>query len=239
MDNKQKILVVDDAKEIRELLRIILSEAGYEVVLAADGLEALEKFDESIQLVLLDVMMPFCDGIDVCMQIRKQAEVPILFLTSKSDESDLIEGFEAGADDYLVKPFSCTELKLRVKALLRRTRVLEKTVVQEPLKKIYVSDLVVDPEIEQVLRDGEELPLTEMEYRIIYLLASHRNRIFTAREIYEQVWGTKFMSNSANTVMVHIRNIRRKLGDIGTEAKYIHNIWGRGYRLLCDMESEE
>ncbi|MBE5942119.1 MAG: response regulator transcription factor [Lachnospiraceae bacterium] len=239
MENAQKILVVDDAKEIRELLRIILSEAGYEVVLAQDGIEALEKFDDSIHLVLLDVMMPFCDGIDACMQIRKQAEVPILFLTSKSDESDLIEGFEAGADDYLVKPFSCTELMLRVKALLRRSRTIDKKTVEEPMSKIYVADLVVDPEIEQVLRNGEELPLTEMEYRIMYLLASHRNRIFTAREIYEKVWGTKFMSNSANTVMVHIRNIRRKLGDTSAEAKYIHNIWGRGYRLLHDVESEE
>lgn len=231
MAEVQKILVADDAKEIRELLRIILTDAGYEVVLAENGIEAVELFDESIHLVILDVMMPLCDGIDACTRIREKAEVPILFLTAKSAEADLVEGFEAGGDDYLIKPFSCTELMLRVKALLRRSRV----VVKEEKKtstKILIEDLVLDTEIGQLLRDGEEIPLTEIEYRILYLLATNRNRIFTAKEIYEQVWEETFMSNSTNTVMVHIRNIRKKLGDTGPEAKYVHNIWGRGYRIV-------
>ncbi len=230
MAEVQKILVADDAKEIRELLRIILTDAGYEVVLAENGIEAIELFDESIHLVILDVMMPLCDGIDACTRIRGQAQVPILFLTSKSAEADLVEGFEAGGDDYLIKPFSCTELMLRVKALLRRSHIgvkEEKTSV-----KIVIDDLVLDTEIGQLLRDGEEIPLTEIEYRILHLLATNRNHIFTAKEIYEQVWDETFMSNSANTVMVHIRNIRKKLGDTGPEAKYVHNIWGRGYRIV-------
>ncbi len=231
MAEMHKILVADDAKEIRELLRIILTDAGYEVVLAENGIEAIELFDESIHLVILDVMMPLCDGIDACTRIREQAEVPILFLTSKSAEADLVEGFEAGGDDYLIKPFSCTELMLRVKALLRRSHVgvmVEKKVSTQ----VIIEDLVLDTEIGQLLRDGEEIPLTEIEYRILHLLATNRNHIFTAKEIYEQVWEETFMSNSTNTVMVHIRNIRKKLGDTGPEAKYIHNIWGRGYRIV-------
>ncbi len=231
MAETQKILVADDAKEIRELLRIILTDAGYEVILAENGIEAIELFDESIHLVILDVMMPLCDGIDACTRIREQAEVPILFLTSKSAEADLVEGFEAGGDDYLIKPFSCTELMLRVKALLRRSRIGVKE-EKKTSAKIVIDDLVLDTEIGQLLRDGEEIPLTEIEYRILHLLATNRNHIFTAKEIYEQVCDETFMSNSTNTVMVHIRNIRKKLGDTGPEAKYVHNIWGRGYRIV-------
>ncbi len=231
MAETQKILVADDAKEIRELLRIILTDAGYEVILAENGIEAIEFFDESIHLVILDVMMPLCDGIDACTRIREQAEVPILFLTSKSAEADLVEGFEAGGDDYLIKPFSCTELMLRVKALLRRSHIGVKE-EKKTSAKIVIDDLVLDTEIGQLLRDGEEIPLTEIEYRILHLLATNRNHIFTAKEIYEQVWDETFMSNSTNTVMVHIRNIRKKLGDTGPEAKYVHNIWGRGYRIV-------
>lgn len=232
MADKQKILVADDAKEIRELLRIVLTDAGYEVVLAENGIEAIEKFDDSIHLVILDIMMPLCGGIDACTRIREKAEVPILFLTAKSAESDLIEGFEAGGDDYLVKPFSCTELMLRVKALLRRAHTSVATEAKKEDSQIMIKDLVLDTEIEQLLRGDEEVPLTEIEYRILHLLATNRNHIFTAKEIYEQVWGETFMSNSTNTVMVHIRNIRKKLGDTGPEAKYLHNIWGRGYRIL-------
>lgn len=231
MAETQKILVADDAKEIRELLRIILTDAGYEVILAENGIEAIELFDESVHLVILDVMMPLCDGIDACTRIREQAEVPILFLTSKSAEADLVEGFEAGGDDYLIKPFSCTELMLRVKALLRRSHIGVKE-EKKTSAKIVIDDLVLDTEIGQLLRDGEEIPLTEIEYRILHLLATNRNHIFTAKEIYEQVWDETFMSNSTNTVMVHIRNIRKKLGDTGPEAKYVHNIWGRGYRIV-------
>ncbi len=231
MADKQKILVADDAKEVRELLKIVLTDAGFEPILAENGMEAIKKFDDSIELVILDIMMPICGGIDACTRIREQAEVPILFLTSKSAESDLIEGFEAGGDDYLIKPFSCTELMLRVKALLRRSHMGQKEEKKENAT-IIIEDLVLDTEIGQLLREGEEIPLTEIEYRILHLLATNRNHIFTAKEIYEQVWGEAFMSNSTNTVMVHIRNIRKKLGDTGPEAKYLHNIWGRGYRIV-------
>lgn len=231
MGDKQRILVADDAKDIRDLLRIMLEDAGFEVVLAINGEEAFEKFDPSISLVILDIMMPKCNGIDACARIRSQAEVPVLFLTAKSAESDMVEGFEAGGDDYLTKPFSCTELLLRVKALLKRPKMTTES-EDKNNTKIIIQDLVLDTSLQQLLRGGNEIPLTEIEYHIIELLASNRNHIFTAKEIYEHVWEENYMPNSTNTVMVHIRNIRRKLGDTGPNAKYLHNIWGRGYRIV-------
>lgn len=230
MTDTQKILVADDAKDIREVLRIMLEDAGYDVVLVNNGNEAVEQFDESFNLVILDIMMPKCNGIDACARIREKAEVPVLFLTAKSAESDMIEGFEAGGDDYLTKPFSCTELLLRVKALLKRPRM--GSTEQERVSQIVIQDIILDTDLQQVIRDGKEISLTEIEYRILLLLASNRNHIFTAKEIYEDVWEEAYMPNSTNTVMVHIRNIRKKLGDTGPNAKYLHNIWGRGYRIV-------
>lgn len=230
MDDKIKILVADDARDIRDVVQIMLEDAGYEVVFAINGEEAVEKFDESIRLVILDIMMPKLDGIEACTRIREKADVPVLFLTAKSTETDLVEGFEAGGDDYLTKPFSGTELLMRVKALLKRPHMGE--VKNDDSGKIIIQDIVLDTELRQVIRDGEEISLTEIEYRILLLLASHRNHIFTAKEIYEQVWEETFMPNSTNTVMVHIRNIRKKLGDTGPSPKYLHNSWGRGYRIV-------
>ena len=230
MENSIKILVADDAKDIRDVVRIMLENAGYEVIFAINGKEAVEKYDESISLVILDVMMPKLSGIDACAKIREMADVPILFLTAKSAESDMVEGFEAGGDDYLTKPFSSTELLLRVKALLKRPHM--KNTGDNNDSQIVIQDIVLDKELQQVLRDGETIPLTEIEYRILLLLASNRNRIFTAKEIYENVWKEAFLPSSTNTVMVHIRNIRKKLGDTGPTPKYLHNSWGRGYRVV-------
>ena len=230
MSEKQKILVADDARDIREVVRIMLEDAGFEVVLAVNGEEAVEKFYPDIDLVILDIMMPECDGINACSRIRERAEVPVLFLTAKSAESDLIEGFEAGGDDYLTKPFSCTELLLRVKALLKRPHIEKDSTKSK--SQIVIQDIILDKDLQQVIRDGEEISLTEIEYRILLLLASNRNHIFTAKEIYEAVWEEAYMPNSTNTVMVHIRNIRKKLGDTGPSPKYVHNIWGRGYRVV-------
>ena len=230
MSEKQKILVADDARDIREVVRIMLEDAGFEVILAVNGEEAVEQFYPDIDLVILDIMMPECDGINACSRIRERAEVPVLFLTAKSAESDLIEGFEAGGDDYLTKPFSCTELLLRVKALLKRPHIERDSTKFK--SQIVIQDIILDKDLQQVIRDGEEISLTEIEYRILLLLASNRNHIFTAKEIYEAVWEEAYMPNSTNTVMVHIRNIRKKLGDTGPSPKYVHNIWGRGYRVV-------
>lgn len=230
MEENIKILVADDAKDIRDVVKIMLESAGYEVVLALNGREAIEKYDDSIKLVILDIMMPHINGIDACAKIRENADVPILFLTAKSAESDMVEGFESGGDDYLTKPFSSTELLLRVKALLKRPHMKESE--SQDRSKVIIQDIVLDKELQQVIRDGETIPLTEIEYKILLLLASNRNHIFTAKEIYENVWNEAFLPNSTNTVMVHIRNIRKKLGDIGPSPKYLYNSWGRGYRIV-------
>lgn len=230
MEENIKIMVADDAKDIRDVVKIMLESAGYEVELALNGREAIEKYDDSIKLVILDVMMPHINGIDACARIREKADVPILFLTAKSAESDMVEGFEAGGDDYLTKPFSSTELLLRVKALLKRPHMKNTDTGND--SKVIIQDIVLDKELQQVIRDGETIPLTEIEYKILCLLASNRNHLFTAKEIYESVWNEEFMSTSTNTVMVHIRNIRKKLGDTGPSPKYLHNSWGRGYRIV-------
>lgn len=233
MAKQKKILVADDEKDIREILQIVLEDAGFEVILAKNGEEAVEKFDHGVDLVILDIMMPKCNGIDTCSKIRSIAEVPVLFLTAKSAESDLIEGFEAGGDDYLTKPFSVTELLLRIKALLKRPRMGKYTLEKVPEDgRILIQDIVLDTNLQQVIRGEEQISLTEIEYRILKLLATDRNHIYTAKEIYENVWEEEYMQNSTNTVMVHIRNIRKKLGDTGPNAKYLHNIWGRGYRIV-------
>ena len=231
MSDAKRILVADDAEEIREVVKIMLEDAGFEVILANNGKEAVEKFDESIDLVILDIMMPKSSGIDACVKIREKAEVPVLFLTAKTAESDMVEGFEAGGDDYLTKPFSFTELLLRVKALLKRPYMGQQN-AENSHSQIVIQDLVLDTDLQQVMRNNKEISLTEIEYRILLLLASNKNRIFTAKEIYESVWKEAYMPNSTNTVMVHIRNIRKKLGDTGPDAKYLHNIWGRGYRIV-------
>jgi DNA-binding response OmpR family regulator len=208
----------------------MLEDAGFEVVLAGNGEEAVEKCNQDVNLVILDVMMPKCDGITACSRIREKADVPVLFLTAKSAESDIVEGFGAGGDDYLTKPFSCTELLLRVKALLKRPHMVGEQ--EEQRGQIVIQDIILDTNLQQVIRGEEQIPLTEIEYRILNLLATDRNHIFTAKEIYEAVWEEAYMPNSTNTVMVHIRNIRKKLGDTGPNAKYLHNIWGRGYRIV-------
>ena len=230
MENNVKILVADDSKDIREVVKIMLENSGFEVVLATNGEEAIEKYNENISLVILDIMMPKKNGIDACTEIREKAEVPVLFLTAKSAESDMVEGFEAGGDDYLIKPFSSTELLLRVKALLKRPHIGNEK--NKENAKIIIQDIILDTDLKQVIKDGKEIPFTEIEYRILQLLATNRNHIFTAKDIYEKVWEEEFMPNSTNTVMVHIRNIRKKLGDTGPTPKYLHNSWGRGYRIV-------
>ena len=229
MSEKQKILVADDARDIREVVRIMLEDAGFEVILAVNGEEAVEKFYPDIDLVILDIMMPECDGINACSRIRERAEVPVLFLTAKSAESDLIEGFEAGGDDYLTKPFSCTELLLRVKALLKRPHIEKDSTKSR--SQIVIQDIILDKDLQQVIRDGEEISLTEIEYRILLLLASNRNHIFTAKEIYEAVWEEAYMPNSTNTVMVHIVNLRKKLEEDPANPRLIRTVWGKGYQI--------
>lgn len=229
--NRQKILFADDDSEIREVLRLLLAGEGYEVLEASSGEQALELLDDSTDLVILDVMMPGMGGCAACAEIRRQSAVPVLFLTAKSQDSDKTLGFSVGGDDYLVKPFSYTELISRVKAMLRRYCVYGAK--QETAAGVIqcCDNVEIDLSRCQVRVDGQEVVLTDTEYRILHLLASHKKKVFSAQNIYESIWNEPYFYTSNNTVMVHIRNIRRKLGDDPQNSRTIRTVWGRGYRI--------
>lgn len=227
----KKILYADDDPRIREALQLLLECEGYETIEATNGNEVLSQLDESVDLVILDVMMPGIDGYTTCAEIRKKSAIPILFLTAKSQDSDMTMGFSAGGDDYLVKPFSYNELINRVKALLRRYYVYGAKQSEESRLIRCCGNIEIDPDQCLVRHDGKEIPLTDIEYRILHLLASHPKKIFSVQNIYESIWNEPYFYSSNNLVMVHIRNIRKKLGDDPQNCHTIRTVWGRGYRI--------
>ena len=230
MDRKAKILVADDEKEIRQVLGMILAEEGYEVVTAGDGQEAARLASGDIDLYILDVNMPQMSGFAAGMEIRKSYYAPIMFLTAYSGEADKKMGFEAGADDYLVKPFSNGELLLRVKALLRRSREYARMQRQSPAGEggeLVYKNLRLDTDRQAVWKGEELIVLTYTEYRILELLIRHRKKIYSLDNIYQSVWEDEAVGDT--TIMVHIKNIRKKLGDDSRNPRYIKTAWGKGY----------
>lgn len=225
-NNQGCILIADDEKEIREVLSLLLSSEGYEVITACNGKEALSLAGEHIDLYILDVNMPELNGFMAGAEIRKNFNAPIMFLTAYSGESDKVMGFSVGADDYLVKPFSNIELLMRVKAILRRGRIKTKA-PQESTHLYNLEDLTIDPNRQTVSRNGEPINLTYTEYKILTLLVENRKKIFSLDNIYHSVWDENAVSDSA--VMMHIKNLRKKLGDNSRQPKYIKTAWGRGY----------
>lgn len=230
----QTILIVDDDDEIREGIRILLAGENYNIMEAANGQQVLELLSGAVDLVILDIMMPGMSGLRVCEEIRKQSAVPILFLTAKAQESDKLLGLTAGGDDYLVKPFSYTELVARVKSLLRRYCVYRGksesgTLSRDNVLSLQMFRLSLDSN--QVWLDGEEVSLTDIEYKILRLLMRNPNRIFSAQSIYENVWNEPYYCVSNGTVMVHIRKLRMKLERDPQNPEYIKTVWGKGYRF--------
>lgn len=229
------ILVVDDDAEIREVVQILLSSEGYQVTCAENGINALEllqTYQVEPDVIILDVMMPGLDGYSVCKQIREASKVPVLFLTAKNRETDLVEGFLAGGDDYMQKPFSYTELIARVGGLIRRYKQYgSENTQKDEQEQVFISDLVIDKNQIAVSRNGEELELTNTEYGILLLLSENKGKVFSLQEIYEEVWKDTFLASSSNTVMVHIRNLREKLKSADNQEELIRNKWGRGYYI--------
>lgn len=226
-----KILAVDDNADIREVLQILLVSEGYQVVLAQSGEEALEQMDDAVDLVILDIMMPGMSGIRVCEKIRQTSNVPILFLTAKSQDGDISLGLRAGADDYLAKPFSHAELTARVQSLLRRYRVYQGK--QEPQDDwLTQGPFRINRQFNEVEKYGKPVDLTELEYRVLLLMASHPGRIFSAQNLYESIWKEPYLYTSNGTVMVHIRKLRVKLEDDPQNPKHIVTVWGKGYRFV-------
>ncbi len=230
MEKKKSILVVDDEKDIRDVIEIYLMNEGFEVVTACDGLEALEKLkSESVDLIILDIMMPKLDGIRTCLKIREEKKMPIIMLSAKGEDSDKILGLNIGADDYVVKPFNPLELVARVKSQIRRT-----TSFNEPREEnddeICIDGLVINTATREVFVDDKFVRLTPREFEILKVLATNIGRVLSTEQIYEKVWDEPFF-NSDNTVAVHIRNIREKIEINPKDPKYIKLVWGVGYKI--------
>jgi len=226
-----KILVVDDNADIRELLEILLTSEGYAVTLASSGEQALQLLSPELDLVILDIMMPGISGIRVCEAIRKQSNVPVLFLTAKGQDEDISLGLRVGADDYLPKPFSHAQLTARVKSLLRRYRVYQGKSEPEEDEWLVRGPLRINRTYNEVEKNGQPIDLPELEYQMLLLMASHAGRIFSAQNLYESVWNEPYPYSSNGTVMVHIRKLRVKLEDDPQNPKLIQTVWGKGYRF--------
>lgn len=225
-----KILIVDDNPEIREVVNVLLSNEGYMIEEACDGLEAIDKANDK-DLIILDIMMPNMDGYEVCQKIRETSNAPILFLTAKSMEQDKTQGFLCGGDDYLPKPFGYAELIGRVKALLRRYTVYKGKEIKQQENILEMYNLKVDLDKNQVYLDGEKIMLTDLEYRILVLLMKQPKKTFSNQELYENVWDESYLYTANNTIMVHIRNLRKKLKINPQSPLYIKTVWGKGYRF--------
>lgn len=226
--DKYKILVVDDDKEIRNAVINLLSE-NYIVIGAASAHDALSILDETYSLVILDIMMPKKDGVSTCIDIRKKYFMPILFLTAKNTENDKHISLSVGGDDFLEKPFSKVELLARVSSLIRRYHIYQNSSQNCDENYVYIKDLKIDKQTTRVFKEKDEIRLTNIEYKLLMLLVNNPNKIFTLENIYESIWNESYDYSVNALIMVHIRNLRKKLGDTSRGTKYIKNIWGRGY----------
>ncbi|MFF2092733.1 response regulator transcription factor [Paenibacillus sp. NPDC058174] len=223
------VLVVDDDKEIRDVIEIYLKNEGITVLKAKDGMEALEIInDHQIHLIIMDVMMPRLDGIAATYKIREKKNIPILMLSAKSEDSDKILGLHMGADDYVTKPFNPMELVARVKSQLRRYVTLG---TYEGIKKVIdLRGLTLDKAAKEVTVHGEPVKLTPIEYKIVELLMTNAGRVFSISEIYERVWKEPGY-NAENTVAVHIRKIREKIEIDPKNPTFLKVVWGIGYKM--------
>ncbi|APS42687.1 MAG TPA: response regulator transcription factor [Weissella thailandensis] len=225
-----KILIVDDDQEIAELLEIYVKNEGYEPVVASDGREALSKIrtNPDIGLIILDIMMPEMSGTEVLKEVRKDNSVPILVLSAKSGAMDKIQGLITGADDYVTKPFNPLEVMARVRALLRRA---QNGLAQATPEVLDVGPLTINKDSHEVrTADGVDINLTALEFGILYLLASHPNRVFSADDIFERVWQQESVV-SAKTVMVHVSHLRDKLEEATGGNQVVQTVWGVGYKI--------
>ncbi|HDX9590909.1 TPA: response regulator transcription factor [Bacillus pseudomycoides] len=231
--SRETILVVDDEKEIRDLIAIYLKNEGYEVLQAGDGTEGLEILQkQQVHLVVLDIMMPKLDGIHMCMKVREIAEMPIIMLSAKTQDMDKILGLTTGADDYITKPFNPLELIARIKSQLRRYMKMSGGFVQNE-DEIEIGDMKINVATHEVIAGNDEVKLTPREFSILELLARNRGIVFSADQIYERVWKEQSFQ-SDNTVMVHIRKIREKTEENPRKPRYIKTVWGVGYKVEKD-----
>ena len=220
------ILVVEDDRNIADLLRIYLEKEGYRVVLAYDGQEGIAAFQrENPDLVLLDIMLPVVDGWNVCKQIRQFSQVPIIMLTAKSETDDKVLGLKIGADDYITKPFEMKEVLARVEAVLRRGG----EVSRKNGKRLEYDKLIIDMDCFELIVDGDKIDAPPKEMELLYHLASHPNIVYTRNQLLDEVWGFDYFGDS-RTVDVHVKRLREKLSDI-SEQWSLSTVWGVGYKF--------
>ena len=220
-----KILVVDDDENICELLRLYLEKEGYGVICAYDGLDAISKFgNENPSLILLDIMLPKLDGWQVCREIRRNSQVPIIMITAKNETFDKILGLELGADDYISKPFDAKEVMARVKAVLRRT-----TSAQTNNTEVNYDKLTINISNYELIVDGKQIDTPPKELELIFHLASNPNRVYTRDQLLDEVWGFDYFGDS-RTVDVHVKRLREKLENVSDEWS-LKTVWGVGYKF--------
>ena len=225
------ILIAEDEKEMQEILVDYMKRNGHTCITADDGLDAaLALKNNAVDLAILDIMMPHLDGFSVCKLAREMGNLPILFLTAKSDEEDKLRGYEYGADDYVTKPFNPLELIARVKSQIRRYTKLGSTVEAEQSSIYTVGGLSVNDDLKEVTVDGELVKLTPLEYSILLLLVKNQGKVFSINQIYEDIWNEDAIGVD-NTVAVHIRHIREKIEINPKEPRYLKVVWGVGYKI--------
>jgi DNA-binding response OmpR family regulator len=229
----KRILVVDDEDKIREIVRSYLEREGFDVTEARDGEAALQSArDQAPDLVVLDIMMPGTDGIDVLRQLRTTSEVPVILLTARAEELDTLVGLSVGADDYVTKPFRPRELVARIKTVLRRTSGIP---TRESADRLVFPGLVIDVDAREVKRDGRDVALSTLEFDLLAALARAPGRVLSRRQLLEQVWGFDFFGDD-RVVDVHIRSIRKELGDSADNPELIGTVRGVGYKFLGTPE---
>lgn len=230
----KRILIIDDERELRQGIRGLLGNDNYSFDEAENGEEGLALLTDDTDLVILDIMMPGMNGIEVCKRIRQKSAVPILFLSAKTKEEDILTGLTSGGDDYLTKPFSCTELNARVKALLRRYRVYCRQEANEAFRDldfIEIDDIRISLTRNEALRKNRELDLTETEYRLLLLMMKQPNRSHSAAMLFEEIWKEPYYYGANRTVMGHIKKLRRKIEADPQNPVHIVTVWGKGYQF--------
>ena len=224
-----KVLVVDDEKEIADLVELYLKNDGFEVYKFYTGNEALQCVDvQDIDLAILDIMLPDISGLEICQTIRENYNFPIIMLTAKETEIDKITGLTIGADDYVTKPFRPLELMARVKAQLRRYKTMTP---KEEKNMVTIGALTIDQDNHQCILNNQTLSLTPTEFSILWLLCKHKGKVVTVDQIFQELWGEKYYTNSSSSIMVHIRHLREKMDDSAENPKYIQTVWVVGYKI--------
>ncbi|MBD5637350.1 response regulator transcription factor [Clostridium botulinum] len=223
----EKILIIEDDEDIRDILKLYLEGQSYEILEAKNGVEAMKQLVKQPDLVILDLMLPDIDGLSICKSIRKKYYYPVIMITAKNADQDKILGLSYGADDYITKPFNPLEVVARVKAQLRRYKQYDENITDT--ESIYYKALALNQKSKQVSINGKEIKLTPTEFKILEVLLKRKGEVLSGEELFNLIWEDEYYSKSTNTITVHVRNLREKMGDYFEKPEYIKTVWGVGY----------